>query len=262
MADFKKGSNEFNLPTRAGGQLALKHRKYIVAGQMNNDNFIIFDEDNGTTNTLTPSENSEYVTASICLHAPAIIHCFIDNGILKNSSDTSTLPIYLNTSNVEFINYDKWSIKFSYGGRNFVLSPLTGNITCKSTSLYRHTINLTYTSSVTYFNIFFDIINNYGKKYTSFNQVKDAIKSICNNNELAAILFPCNGCYTAYNTESTLFPYGNPNGFVTGITYFTDNSFRCNVSSLYKDRDGNYQYNTSQYTISSANAVDIVRLLA
>ena len=265
MADFKKGSHEFNLPTTAGGQLALKHRKYIIAGTMDSDTFIIRDEDTGTTNTLTPSKNSEYVTASICLHAPTILNCFVQNGIIKSTSQSSIIPYYLNTSNVEFISYTNWSIKFSYGGKNFALAPLNGKIICSTTSLYRHAISLALSSNPTFFNIYFDIINNYGKPYVDLSDVKDAIKLICDNNSLDSITLPCSGYYYKYNSEGNYFPYGNPDGFVTNIVCYGITqgiSLNCNVSSLYKDVNNNYQQIITTHLISTANVYDTVQLLA
>ena len=270
MADFKKGSNEFNLSTEAGGQLALKHRKIIRAGLINilgaRNTYVIKDEDTDSKLViLDPSDINEYVTASIYLRAPAIIECFVESGILTSTSQSSTIPEYLNTSNVEFISDSNWNIKFSYGGKNFVISPgntVMKEITCESLSLYRHTIRL-YSAGTTNFNIYFDIINNYRKPYTTLSEVKSAIKSLCDNNNLTIMNFPCGGYYCKIGSDSSSYPYGNPNGFVTHISYTNNSSYlNCIVCSLYKNLDGYYeQYNSTQ-RISSSSVSDYVLLLA
>lgn len=266
MADFKKGSHEFNLPTTAGGQLALKHRKYIIAGTMDSDTFIIRDEDTGTTNTLTPSKNSEYVTASVMLHAPSIIDCFVQSGILENSSDTSTIPYYLNTSNVEFINEKTWNIRFSYNRKNFVISPLNDTtITCKSTSLYRHTIELTNTpmTRLMTFSIIFDIISSRRRPYLNIAAIGAELKSICNNNSLSGVTIPCSGFFYGSSTSpATNYPFGKPNGFVKDLIFLSsDNSLSCEVMTLYKNSNGTYAQKVSAEVLPACMITDTVQFL-
>lgn len=265
MADFKKGSYDIDLPgTR--GTLALRHRKIIRAGitptvNVISNTFTIYDEDAGITNDS--SDSNTYVTASVFLHAPAILNCFVQTGVIESTSQSSTIPPGLKTSNVEYISNTSWNIKFSYAGKNFVISPLDSDtITCKSLSLYRHTISLFYSSHPTFFGIYFDIINNYSKSYTTLRDVKTALKAICDNNDLTTLNFPCSGHYYVLNSDSNYYPYGNPNGFVTNIIYSNTNSLKCNVCSLNKNIDADYGQATSTRTITSSNVSDTVQLLA
>lgn len=272
MADFKKGSYEFNLPTTTGGQLALRHRKVIKAGltptvNIISNNFTIYDEDAGITNDQ--SDSNTYVTAFVFLHAPAILDCFVQTGVIESTSQSSIIPAGLNTTNVEFISNTSWNIKFSYAGKNFVISPLTGNtITCKSASLYRHTITLSNSSvsSNIKYNIIFDIINSYGKPYTNFDEVKATIKSLYNNNSFITIRFPCSGYYCDTTSSPTdYYPYGDDNGFVTNIVYTNFNNIdnlTCEVPALYKNPNGAYQYLTRFPKLSSSSVSDTVYILS
>ena len=271
MADFKKGSNEFNLPTTAGGQLALRHRKVIVAGLGAGigarNKYTIYDEDtNSRLVVLDPSDTNEYVTASIKLRTPAIIDCFVESGILDSASQSSIIPEYLNTSHVEVVGENSWSIKFSYGGKNFVIRPVnsgTHEMTCESLSLYRHTINLYLSSHPKYFSIYFDIFNNYSKPYTTLDDVKNALTSICSTNNVNSVTFPCSGYYSELKTDSNTYPYGIPNGFVTRITHYRSTAYlSCVAYSLTKNLDGDYSQNASTETISTASVNDTVQFLS
>lgn len=270
MADFKKGTLEFNLPT-SEGTLALAKRFILMIdalpGAPNDQNYYFREEtDASNTHKLTsymPIDTASFIRTTTNYRFTAIIRLDAFNDVIskydpdwKSTIETQNYECIL-TTNVCYLNDHEWTAFFSLNGNDYAVYPNPNNkyvaICEKRGPIYQHNITAWFISAYAPTAV--------GVRYKK--TIYSLYETAMTKDEIMDELSASDGWY--YMTEErnvdsgyTIISYG-PLHHYTYLTYhiFSGPITKTSISTSSPSTDTTVRYNSKAFVISNSSFSNI-----
>ena len=264
MADFKKGTLDFNLPT-SEGTLALAKRFILIIdalGGVTNDQNYFFREEKDAPNvrnltSYMPIDTTKAIPATTSYRYTAIISLDVFDAVIrkydpdwKSTIETQNYDSIL-TTNVCYLNDHEWTAFFSLNGNDYAVYPNPDNkyvaICEKRGPIYQHNINAWFSSTTPKANGIHFKKTIYSLYETAMS--KDEIIAELEKSEHGELYYSTEE--RGYDSGYTIISYG-PLTCYTYLTYyiFSGPITKTSISTSSPSTDTSITYNNKAFVIS------------